>query len=117
LLLDRQLPGGGCNYGNTFVLGQKLRPHVQPTGVALAALAGEPEGTSRIPSTLAWLARNLSSRTATASLCWGAIGLAAHHAAPPESSDWLRAAYERAGGSDGSGYKLALIGLAAAKLL
>ena len=34
-------PDGGCNYGNTVVLGQTLRPHVQPTGLALLALAGE----------------------------------------------------------------------------
>ena len=32
LLLDRLLPSGGCNYGNTTVLGQMLRPHVQPSG-------------------------------------------------------------------------------------
>jgi hypothetical protein len=32
VLIDRQLPGGGLNYGNTFVLGQLIRPHIQPTG-------------------------------------------------------------------------------------
>ena len=30
MLIDRLLAGGGCNYGNTVVLGQELRPHVQP---------------------------------------------------------------------------------------
>jgi hypothetical protein len=44
LLLDRQLPGGGCNYGNTMVLGQMLKAHVQPSGLALLALAGEQGG-------------------------------------------------------------------------
>jgi hypothetical protein len=116
MLLDRQLPGGGCNYGNTFVLGQKLRPHVQPTGAALAALADEPEGKSRVRASLSWLTRNLSRRTATASLCWGITGLAAHGAAPGEASHWLRAAFERSAGSDASGYKLALIALASTRL-
>ena len=41
LLHDRLLPNGGSNYGNTFVFGQELRPHVQPTGLALLALTGE----------------------------------------------------------------------------
>jgi hypothetical protein len=116
MLLDRQLPGGGCNYGNTFVLGQKLRPHVQPTGTALAALADEREGTSRISRSVAWLANNLSAETSTASLCWGLMGLAAHGAAPQASADWLCGAYERAGGSNASSYKLALIALTLHKL-
>ncbi len=38
LLLDRQLPAGGWNYGNTSVLGQTLLPHLQPTAFALLAL-------------------------------------------------------------------------------
>lgn len=42
VLLDRQLPQGGCNYGNTTVLGQLLRPHLLPSALALIALAGEP---------------------------------------------------------------------------
>ena len=33
LLVDRLLPDGGCNYGNTTVLGQKLLPHIEPTGL------------------------------------------------------------------------------------
>jgi hypothetical protein len=43
LLHDRLLPGGGCNYGNTIVFGQELRAHLQPTGLCLLALAGEPD--------------------------------------------------------------------------
>src|SRR5947199_2316553 len=41
VLIDRQLPDGGLNYGNTEVLGQFIRPHIEPTGIALLALAGE----------------------------------------------------------------------------
>src|SRR5207302_5660581 len=39
LLIDRLLVGGGCNYGNTVVMDQGLRPHLQPTGLAMLALA------------------------------------------------------------------------------
>jgi hypothetical protein len=116
MLLDRQLPGGGCNYGNTFVLGQKLRPHVQPTGIALAALAGEHEECGRVKVSISWLAANLSSRTATASLCWGLIGLAAHGAAPKDALDWLRETYDRAGRTAAAPYKLALLALAIQRL-
>ena len=40
MLLDRQLPHGGWNYGNTFVWGQELRPFPETTGMTLNALAG-----------------------------------------------------------------------------
>ena len=61
LLLDRQLPSGGCNYGNTSVLGQMLRPHVQPTCVALLALAKEQDQGSRIAKSVSWLRKALSN--------------------------------------------------------
>ena len=38
LLLDRQLPQGGWNYGNTLVFDQELRPMPLSTGVVLNAL-------------------------------------------------------------------------------
>ena len=40
LVADRLLPDGGANYGNTIVLGQRLLPHLAPTGLAMLALAG-----------------------------------------------------------------------------
>jgi hypothetical protein len=38
MILDRALPSGGWNYGNTRVLGTELRPFPSTTGVALLAL-------------------------------------------------------------------------------
>ena len=55
LLVDRLLPTGGCNYGNTTVLGQQLRPHLAPTGLVLLSLAGEQINDSRIAKSLAYL--------------------------------------------------------------
>jgi hypothetical protein len=114
LLLDRQLPSGGCNYGNTIVLGQELLPHVEPTGVAMLALAGEADANSRIERSLAYLQRELCGETATASLGYGLLGLAAHRRVPPARDAWLRSAYERLPENDPSPFKLALVALAAA---
>jgi len=118
MLVNRQIPGGGCNYGNTGVLGQTLRPHVQPTGLALWALGGEDLGAGRIDASIAWLQRNLSHRTTCMSLTWGLLGLAAHHAdqsptIPTEATIWLRQAHARHQAGGRSPYKAALLLLAA----
>jgi hypothetical protein len=113
LLLDRQLPGGGCNYGNTEVLGQTLLPHVQPTGLALLALAGEQDECGRISRSVAYLKDSISAQTTTASLCWGLLGLAAHDQRPRDADVWLEAAFERTRRRDAAPHKFALLGLAA----
>lgn len=41
MILDRGLPSGGWNYGNTMVLGTQLRAFPSTTGVALLALVDE----------------------------------------------------------------------------
>ena len=85
LMIDRMLPAGGCNYGNTFVLGQLLRPHLQPTGIVLLALAGTaiPEKEDRVAKSIAWVESAIGPDTkkttaTTASLAYGLLGLAAH---------------------------------------
>jgi len=114
LLIDRQLPAGGCNYGNTEVLGQALLPHEQPTGLAMLALAGESDEQGRIDRSLSYLKQALSARTATASLCWGVLGLSAHDQRPADAGLWLESAYGRTNCRDRAPYKLALLALAAA---
>ncbi len=59
MLVDRLLPAGGCNFGNTEVLGQYLVPHVQPTGIVLTALAGEAGKDSRIERSLDFLKQHV----------------------------------------------------------
>ena len=113
LLFDRQLPGGGWNYGNTTVLGNTLRPHVQPTGLALWALAGENGHSAQVKPSLDYLARSLDDKTATASLCYGLVGLATQKAARADAEPWLAAAAARTLAGDASPYKLALLLLAA----
>jgi hypothetical protein len=112
LLVDRLLPGGGCNYGNTIVLGQTLVPHVQPTGLALLALAGEDVNDPRIEKSLRYLEQELSADSTTASLCFGLLGLTAHGRRPPRAEAFLGAAFDRETTGDPSVYKLALLALA-----
>ena len=113
LLIDRQLPHGGCNYGNTIVLGQELRPHVQPTGMSLLALAGELDARGRISRSLLYLRRTFRSRTTPVSLAWGLLGLAAHGILHPQREEYLQDAVQRVLTRDRSHYKLALLALAA----
>lgn len=113
LLVDRLLPEGGCNYGNTFVLGQKLRPHVQPSGIAMLALRNEFDVRRKIALTLDYLAGSATSETTAASLAWALLGLAAHDRSPKDADKLLAAAYERAMQRDKSPHKIALLALAA----
>jgi hypothetical protein len=115
LIGDRLLPAGGCNYGNTIVLGQTLLPHVQPTGMAMMALAGEKHHAPQVELSLNFLRRELCQDTTTSSLCYGLLALAAHGRTPPEGLGWLKHAYQRGISDGGSCYKLALLALAAAE--
>jgi hypothetical protein len=115
LLVDRLLPAGGCNYGNTLVLGQELLPHVEPTGLVMMALAGESVGDSRIGLSLEYLEREVSAETTTASLCYGLLGLGAHDRGPELRRDWLQTAYRRTIQLGSSPHKLALVALAMAE--
>jgi hypothetical protein len=113
VLVDRQLPGGGLNYGNTYVLGQLIRPHIQPTGIGLLPLAGEDDPSGRITKSVAWLRRSIGPQTTPTSLAWAVLGLTAHNAKPPEADHWLEAAAQRVISRDQSPHKLALLALAA----
>jgi hypothetical protein len=95
LLYDRLLPEGGCNYGNTTVLGQTLRPHVQPTGLTLLALHGEKDHDGRIARSLEYLRRELGAASSAASMAYGVWALARYAAAPGEAAEWLAAAAGR----------------------
>jgi hypothetical protein len=112
LLRDRMLPDGGWNQGNTIVLGNTLRPHIQPTGLALAALHGEDQLRGYVDKSIAYLEKVLSARTATASLCYATLGAAAHGIRLKGSEGHLVAATRRTLQRDGSPYKLALLRLA-----
>jgi hypothetical protein len=112
LLVDRLLTTGGCNYGNTIVLGQTLLPHVEPTGVTLLALAGEPDSTGRIRQAVSYLESTLGPTTTPASLAYGLLGLAAHGRVPSQASVWMAACTAQSL-RRGSSLELALLAMAA----
>ena len=95
LLIDRILPDGGCNYGNTAVLGQTLRPHLEPTGVTLLALAGEEDQDGRIGRSLDYALSAVGPETTAQSMGYGLMGLAAHGRLPKPPEEWLARAAER----------------------
>jgi hypothetical protein len=76
MMLDRQLPHGGWNYGNTTVYGRELHPMPESTGAALAGLAGQAEqGT--VARSLDYLQGEVGQLRTPISLGWGLLGLAA----------------------------------------
>lgn len=113
LLVDRLLPGGGCNYGNTYVLGQLLVPHVQPSGIVALALAGEKDESGRLDRTLDFLMKACNPETTPNSLCWAILGLAAHDRLPSNKESLLNEAFVRTMKRGGSPYTLALLANAA----
>jgi hypothetical protein len=110
LLEDRLLPGGGCNYGNTTVLGAQLRAHLQPTGLVLLALAGS--GSTKAAKSVEWLAGHVDGATPATSLGWALLGLRAQGQLPAAANQWLGQAAARTLAHDNSPAKLALLALA-----
>jgi len=88
LLLDRQLPEGGWNYGNTFVFGKRLRPTPSSTGMALNALARtvDPED---VELSLEYLRQGLPHIRSPLTLGWGILGIQAWDERPSQAAGWI----------------------------
>ncbi|WP_243368286.1 hypothetical protein [Fundidesulfovibrio soli] len=84
MILDRQLPAGGWNYGNVMVYGQELLPNPECAGLALAALAG---GCAQgdIANSLDWLERETPGLRTPLALSWALLGLSAWNRRPADS--------------------------------
>lgn len=76
MMLDRQLPHGGWNYGNTTVYGRELHPMPESTGAALVGLADQTEQGS-VARSLNYLQGEVGQLRTPISLGWGLLGLAA----------------------------------------
>jgi hypothetical protein len=90
MLFDRACAGGGWNAGNAMVYGVALRPHLDDTALALAALRlylREPV----VQRSLEWLLKNLECRSAF-SLSWAVVAAAAYQEALPEVGGFLEEA-------------------------
>ena len=94
LLLDRQIPGGGWNYGNTRVFGQELFPFPESTGLALNALKGMvPQ--ARVQKSLDYLNSRLQEVRTPLALGWGLMGLAAWGQEPLKYRAWIKESLDR----------------------
>jgi hypothetical protein len=102
LLLDRQLPRGGWNYGNTVVFGTELTSQPDATGAALAALAdvAPPEAVER---SLSLLERDLPGIDTPVSLSWSIIGLERWNRRPRDSQERIAGCFSLEGRYGGYG--------------
>jgi hypothetical protein len=89
MLLDRQLPGGGWNYGNTTVFGRHLYAQPDQTGLALAALRPHASSKEVFPS-LEYLGKAIDRVGTPLSLGWGILGLGSWGIRPPGIPDRIR---------------------------
>jgi hypothetical protein len=88
MLLDRQLPDGGWNYGNTKVFGKKLLPIPESTGHALCALAGNAEPVD-VNLSINYLNRQAGRVRTPLALSWSIFGLTAWSNQPHKTHDWI----------------------------
>jgi hypothetical protein len=83
LLLDRQIPSGGWNYGNPSAFDRELLPSPESTGLALAALAGEIPRAA-VAASLDYLLAELPRLTTPLALAWTGLALAAWDERPAD---------------------------------
>jgi hypothetical protein len=111
LLLDRQLPHGGWNYGNTLVFGQELRPMPLNTGIALNAVRNETP-LENIQGSLTYLKNRVTSLRTPRSLGWSLLGLGAWQNRPAQAQRLIHECFdnqERYGTYDTSSVALLIL--------
>jgi hypothetical protein len=88
MILDRQLPSGGWNYGNKIVFNKELRPIPAYTGMALTALSGLAEK-GQIKLSLDYLTNEVQKLRTPLSLAWSIFGVSAWSNQPANLHDWI----------------------------
>lgn len=117
MLMNRQLPHGGWNYGNTLVFGTELHPMPESTGAALAGVAGTVDREAVLPS-LTYLHGQVARLRTPISLGWSLLGLAAWRMSPPNAAALVErclANQERYGEYETSALCLLFLGAIAAE--
>jgi hypothetical protein len=86
MLLERQLPSGGWNYGNTVVFDQELLPLPDTTGLALSALSGMASH-NQVEKSLEYLQKTVKQTRTPFSLGWALSGLGDWCSRPAEGKE------------------------------
>jgi len=86
MLLDRQLPHGGWNSGNTVIFGKELHPLPEATGIALHALA-ENTPIRAVEKSLDYLLEQWPTLRTPISLGWSMLGLGAWGLKPADAEN------------------------------
>ena len=94
MIVDRQLPKGGWNYGNTSVFGQELHSMPGPTGIALQALA-ELVPKEQIEKSLIYLKTTVEKLYTPFALGWSLLGLSAWSERPTNSQALILSSLDR----------------------
>jgi hypothetical protein len=113
MLMDRQLPSGGWNYGNTLAFGKELYPQADCTGVALSALVGDVPPAD-VEKSVRYLQSQVARLRTPLSLGWGILGLGAWERRPEKAAAWLAecmSRQDRYGSYDTTLVSLALLAL------
>jgi len=94
MLLDRQLPKGGWNYGNTTVFGQELNSMPGPTGIALQTL-DTLVPREQIEKSLIYLKTTVVNLYTPFALGWSLLGLSAWNERPTNSQALISSSFGR----------------------
>jgi hypothetical protein len=111
MLLDRQLPSGGWNSGNTITFGLEMRPAPESTGIALQALAGMTTKDS-VAHSIAYMQEELGFVHSPMSVAWAILGLHAWGQRVDQPQDRIRqvlARQEKLGPYDTASLSLLLL--------
>jgi hypothetical protein len=93
MFVDRACPGGGWNAGNAVVYGVPLRPHLDATALALAALRGHYD-LPIVRNSLTWMLNRINCPSAY-SLAWLILSAAAYKDVRSDVSPALDMARDR----------------------
>jgi hypothetical protein len=95
MLIDRACPEGGWNAGNAIVYGVPLRPHVDTTALALAALRLHYE-VPIVRNSLTWMVTHIDCPSAY-SLAWVVLAASAYKDVRPDVLPAIDIALDRLG--------------------
>lgn len=94
MLINRQLPSGGWNYGSTTVFNRELHPLPECTAIALQALAGN-TAIHEIERSLQYILHELPHLRTPISLGWTLLGLGAWGLKPTNTEELVSACFHR----------------------